>query len=71
MDVVTDGMRPSAKFKKKQKKNPKVVEATGEEMRSLQIISKPYFRGISFLFGSVNAANSSVLQKIKTAVLVT
>lgn len=68
MDVVTDAMRPSAKSKKK---NPKVVEATGEEMRSLQIISKPYFRGISFLFGSVNAANSSVLQKIKTAVLVT
>lgn len=59
MDVVTDAMRPSAKNKQKNKANG--VEATGEEMRSLQIISKPYFRGISFRFGSVNAANASVL----------
>lgn len=54
MDVIIEAMRPK-----------KSVEATGEEMKSLQIIYKPFFRGISFLFGSVNAANSPILQKKK------
>lgn len=56
----------------KKRQNQKTVKATEGEikMRSLQIIFKPYLRGISFLFGSVNAANSSVLQK-KTAALET